>query len=83
MPLQKLSPRQLKGERKSSALPEYLEFINSLKPGEGGRTTTAREGVSRQTVKTRVKVAADELGATIRFHRCPEDQVVFELIKRN
>jgi hypothetical protein len=79
MPLEKLSRQQLKQERSASANPEYVAFLSSLKPGEGGRTTEHEEGVSRQTIKTRLKRAAQELGVGIRFHRSSADDVVFEI----
>lgn len=79
MPLEKLSRNELKRERTASANPEYVAFLQSLKPGEGGRTTEAAEGVSRQTIKTRLKRAAQELGIGIRFKRSSADDVIFEV----
>ena len=82
MPLEKLTRQQLVGtnHRTSSTSQEYARFIRNLKPGEGGRTTTIAEGVSRQTIKARLKKAAQESGISIKFHRCPPDEVKFEVL---
>jgi len=84
MPLEKLTRQQLVGtnHRTSTASQEYVRFIRKLEPGEGGRATIGTEGVSRQTIKARLKKAAKEAGAEIKFHRCPADEVKFEVLTR-
>ncbi|MFN2116039.1 MAG: hypothetical protein ACK2T6_10005 [Anaerolineae bacterium] len=82
MPLQKLTASQLVNKAAAPANPEYVAFLRSLKPGEGGRTTVEAEGVGRQTIKTRLGKAADYAGVTIKFVRSPSDQVVFQVVAR-
>ena len=78
MALQKLSRSELQGRKGRGARPEYVYFLKNLKPGEGGRAMIKDEGAGRQTVKNRLKAAADEAGVKIKFLRSPADQVVFE-----
>lgn len=80
MPLEKLSQTQLRRQRGSGVNQEYVAFLRSLKPGEGGRTTVESEGVSRQTIKNRLKKAADFLDVRIRFLRSDPDEVVFQIV---
>ncbi len=81
MALAKLTRQQLTGNhRPSTATNEYVKFIRNLKPGEGGRTTVEEEKVSRQTIKARLKKAADAAGVPIKFRRAPENEVIFEVL---
>lgn len=82
MPLEKLTKAELAKQSSVGANAEYVHFLQSLKPGEGGRTTVEAEGVSRQTIKSRLKKAADYLGVKIRFVRSDPDQVVFQLLSK-
>ncbi len=80
MPLQKLSRAELMGDSRSAgANIDYVKFLRGLKPGEGGQTTVEEEGVSRQTIKARLKKAADESGKGIKFHRSDSNKVIFEV----
>lgn len=81
MALEKLTKQDLMGNhRPSGATNDYAKFLRNLKPGEGGRTTVAKEGVSRQTIKARIKKAAEVAGTSIKFRRAPVDTVIFEVI---
>lgn len=80
MSLQKLSRSDLQGRKGRGAKPEYVYFMKNLKPGEGGRAIVKDEGAGRQTVKNRLKAAADEAGIKIKFLQSPVDQVVFEAV---
>lgn len=80
MSLQKLSRNDLQGRKGRGAKPEYVYFMKNLKPGEGGRAVVKEEGAGRQTVKNRLKAAADEAGIKIKFLQSPADQVVFEAV---
>lgn len=83
MPLQKLTRNQLMGDQRSAgANIDYVKFLRPLKPGEGGQATVEEEGVSRQTIKARLKKAADELDKGIKFHRAPSNKVIFEITDR-
>lgn len=75
MPLKKLSKEDL------SADTEYVQFLRSLKPGEGGRTTTDAEGVGKVSIKKRLQKASAAAGVTIDFVRTDPDTVVFERTK--
>jgi hypothetical protein len=80
MPLEKLTRAQIQGYHGAAANPEYVNFVRGLKPGEGGRATVDGEGVSRQTIKNRIKSAASELGVKVKFHRSEPNEVRFEVI---
>ena len=79
MALIKLSATELSLGAPAKPASAYAQFLAGLKAGEGGRTTTEAEGVSRQSIKARLTVAAADVGATIKFHRCPESEVIFEV----
>ena len=73
MSLQKLSRSDLQGRKGRGAKPEYVFFMKNLKPGEGGRAIVKDEGAGRQTVKNRLKAAADEAGIKLKFLQSPVD----------
>jgi len=79
MAFTKLSAAQLSSGAPATPASAYARFLAGLEAGEGGRATTKAEGVSRQTIKNRLTAAAAEVGATIKFHRCPENEVIFEV----
>lgn len=79
MALTKLSAQQLSFGAPTAPVSEYAQFLAGLDVGEGGRTTVEAEGVSRQTIKARLAVAAGEVGAGIKFHRAPKNEVIFEV----
>jgi len=82
MPLQKLTADQLTGRprtRSRGATSEYVAFLRSLRVGQGGKAIVEGEGVSRQSIKGRLKKAAQEAGVTIKFHRSSPGEVVFEV----
>jgi len=61
--------------------PEYVPFLQNLKPGEGGWTTTEQEKVGRQTIKNRLTKSAEHLGIKIKFKRSESNKVVFEVVE--
>lgn len=79
MPLEKLSKTDIARYRSGGGYKEYVDFLSKLKAGEGGWATVDEEGVSRQTIKNRLKKSADALGVGIAFKRSPSDRVVFEI----
>ena len=81
MAIKKLTAAQVDARRSGSANEEYVEFLKKLKSGEGGETTIADEGVSRQTIKNRLNKAAAVADVKIKFIRSASDQVVFEVVK--
>jgi hypothetical protein len=84
MPIRKLSSQDLFAHtaRKRSAVPAYVEFFATTRVGEGGRAKVAEEGVSRQTLKKRLKTAAGEAGRSIEFRPSAKEEVVFEVTER-
>ena len=58
-----------------------MTFLKGLRVGEGGKAVVAEEGVSRQSVKNRLLVAADVLGKAIVFRRSDTALVVFEVVE--
>ena len=76
MPLQKLTRSQM------SAHPEYVEFLQSLRVGEGGQSTVEREGVGKVSIKQRLDRAAEVVGVKIRYIRSNNDTVVFQITGR-
>lgn len=76
MPLQKLTRNQV------SAHPEYVEFLQGLRVGEGGKSTVEREGVGKVSIKQRLDRAAEVVGVKIRYLRTPNDTVVFQVSGR-
>jgi hypothetical protein len=83
MPLEKLSANQLKERPRGRVNNRYLDFIQSLRSGEGGRTTTQREKATKQTIKNRLKKAAAAAAMDIDFIRTPPTEVVFKVTKKN
>ena len=81
MPLEKLTASELTRRPRGRVNREYLKFIESLRSGEGGRTTTQKEGATKQTVKNRLKRAAKAAGVEIDFMRTPPTEVVFKIKK--
>lgn len=83
MPLIKMSrqdfARTASGGRRSGN-PEYIRFLQALKPGEGGKAVVADEGVSRQSVKNRLGVAAKAVGVGLKYHRSGDEEVIFEVV---
>ncbi len=79
MPLQKLTPNQLLGRPAGRPNQQYVQFLQNLRSGEGGRTTVSREGTSKQTIKNRLKVAASHAGVKVHFLRSPAEEVVFRV----
>ena len=75
----KLTRTDLERYRSTSSFPEYVEFIGSLKSGEGGEVDVDKAGVGRQTIKNRLKASADALGVKLSFVRSKPDRVVFEV----
>jgi hypothetical protein len=59
-----------------------VEFFATTRVGEGGRANVAEEGVSRQTLKKRLKTAAGEAGRSVKFRASPKEEVVFEVTER-
>lgn len=57
-------------------------FMRLLKPGEGGRVRVADLGVrSKEYAKDAFVVPAAQLRRiTIRFHRAPQDTIIFERV---
>ncbi len=80
MPLQKLTRDQLSGSGDTRVYLPYRRFLAGLSAGDGGRTTVADEGVSRQTIKARLKTAAEASNMEIKFHRAAKDEVIFEVV---
>lgn len=77
MPLERLTPSQLKGRPRGRANPQYVEFLTSLRAGEGGRATTKGEKATKQTIKNRLNTASKHLGLKVHYLRSPADEVVF------
>lgn len=76
MPLQKLTRQQV------TAHPEYVDFLQGLRVGEGGQSTVEREGVGKVSIKQRLDRAADVVGVKIRYIRSANDSVVFQITGR-
>jgi hypothetical protein len=79
MPIEKLTAAQLSDRPRGRVNNEYQKFIESLKNGEGGRASTKRENATKQTIKNRLKRAAQSAGVTITFLRSPGDDVIFRI----
>ena len=82
MPLEKLTAAELDGRPSGRAKPEYVRFLSGLRVGQGGRAVVADEGVSRQSVKNRLKFAAEAAGVEIKFQRSSPNDVVFAVVGR-
>ncbi len=82
MAIQKLSAAEVEQHASGtgSAHPEYLFVISSARKCTGGRLVVNDEGVSRQTLKIRLKQAAKVAGRKIKFYRGPATEVVFEVV---
>lgn len=76
MPLQKLSRNQV------TAHPEYVDFVQSLRVGEGGESTVERERVGKVSIKQRLDRAAGVVGVKIRYIRSDKETVVFQVTGR-
>ncbi|MCB9176728.1 MAG: hypothetical protein H6648_06150 [Caldilineae bacterium] len=82
MPIEALSKKDLEEKAPASRVhPEYVSFLTSARLGTGGRLYVAKEGVSRQSVKNRLKAAAVVTGKNIKFLRSPSEQVVFQIVE--
>jgi len=83
MAFEKLTKAELSRYRggRRSAHPEYIQFLQDLKVGEGGWTTVEQEKASRQTIKNRLNRAAESLDMSIKFKRSDASKVVFEVVK--
>ena len=84
MTFQKLSKndlRNLTGTGSRGAPKEYVDFVNSLRKGEGGSVDVSKAKASKQTVKNRLTRAAEIAGIKLKFRRSPEKKVVFEVVK--
>jgi len=83
MPLEKLSNQELSTHVSGRGAPEeYVNFLNGLRVGQGGRAVVSKEGVSRQSVKNRLIRAAESVGLELKFRRSPAETVVFEVTGR-
>jgi hypothetical protein len=80
MPIQALTPAELKVTSPSTSVLEYEEFLRDCAPGHGGRIVVADEGAGRLTVKNRLNQAAALAGVVLRFPRAGKDLVVFEVL---
>jgi hypothetical protein len=86
MPLEKMSRAEMETYRGGGARvadQEYVRFLRTLKPGEGGRANAKTEGVTRQSMKNRLNKAAVAAGVKIKYLRIPRggdpDVLLFEL----
>ncbi len=83
MSLHKLTPNQVAQKKVAgTANQQYVEALSGLKPGEGGEATVAEEKVSKQTIKNRIKKAADHLEIEVKFIRSSKDEVAFEVVAK-
>ena len=78
--IERLTADQLDQIRAVGRNTEYVEFLASLRKGQGGRVNVAESGVSRQSVKNRVNAAAAAAGVQIKHLRSGQDVVVFEVV---
>ena len=76
----KMSRTDLDRYRATASYPEYVEMVSDLRKGEGGKVIVEAAGVSRQTVKNRLKSSAAAAGVEIKFLRSPQTEVVFEVV---
>lgn len=83
MALEKLSAKDLTGRPQGRPSDEYVTFLSGLRLGQGGRAIVAEEGVTRQALKNRLKVAAAAAGVQIKFQRSSPQDVVFEVVGRS
>lgn len=70
------------GGQRRGANEEYVEFLKTVRVGQGGRVDVKQAEVSRQTVKNRLNRAASDLGKGISYVRSSPDWVVFEIVNR-
>lgn len=82
MPIEKLSRKQMQEQSypHGGGHEPYTAFLKSLRSGEGGKITVQDEGVSRQSVKNRLKKSADAAGVEIKFRRSAQELVIFEVV---
>ena len=82
MPIESLSKKDLEVTSSPGTLrQEYVEFLESCRMGSVGRLEVANEGASRQTVKNRLRKAADATGKKIKFLRSAASQVIFQVVE--
>ena len=76
MPLEKLTPEEL------ATNTEYVKVLRGLKVGEGGKTTSDKEGVGKITIKQNLLAAAQAINAEIKFRRSDRNTVIFEVVNK-
>ena len=82
MPIEALTKKDLEVTSSPGTLhQEYVDFLESCRLGSGGKLEVAKEGAGRQTVKNRLKKAADATGKKIKFLRSPATQVIFQVVE--
>ena len=79
---QKLNHTDIERYRATNSYPEYVEFLNDMRKGEGGRVDVVATGVGRQTVKNRLKASASASGIQIKFLRSRPTDVIFEVLAK-
>ena len=79
--IQKLSRNELDRYRVTASFPEYAE-IADMRKGDGGKIMVTEAGVSRQSVKNRLRATAVAYSMQIKFLRSKADAVVFEVVNR-
>lgn len=75
--IRKLSPDEL------AARPEYVHFLRGLAVGEGGMGSTESEGVGKQSLKGRIKLAAAAAKVQVKFMRSDAKTVIFKVVDRS
>ena len=80
--IERLTPTELDRMRSASRHPEYVEFLQGLRVGQGGRVVVADTGVSRFSVKNRLNKAASVAGVEIAYLRTKPDVVIFEVVSK-
>ena len=80
MPIEALTKSQLETRPSSAGHPEYVAFLRSARLGSGGRLDVKKEGMSRQLIKNRLKIAAAASGREIAFLRSSRETVIFQVV---
>lgn len=80
--IERLTSAELDRMRGASRRPEYVEFLQGLRVGQGGRVVVGDAGVSRQSVKNRITKAATVAGVEIAYLRTKPDVVVFQVVAK-
>ena len=80
MPIEALTKSELESTPASSGHEEYVAFLRGARAGSGGTLEVAKEKVTRQTIKNRLRTAAQITGREIRFQRSSKDSVVFQVV---